>query len=345
MRIELEFDHPRLFLWPEWIREVRPRMTSRGAEKMITDTIGIDVSKDNLDAHRLVDGQTRCFANTTAGLKALLSWVCHASVDLVAFEPTGPYHRKLEQALAEAGQPYTKINPLRARRFAEGCGLLAKTDRIDAGILARMAALLELEPEPKHHEKMTELRELNAARTALIKDRTAAKNRQKHLVQPLLKRQNRDRIAQIKRQLDAIEKAITALLEADLELNRRLEILTSIPGISSVTAFVMLIEMPELGKLEARQAASLAGLAPVTRQSGRWTGRAHIRGGRSNLRHALYMPAMVAARFNASLKTKYQELIAGGKPGKVAITAIMRKLLITANALLRDNRKWTATAP
>lgn len=312
---------------------------------MISNTIGIDVSKDSLDAHRLADGKSRQFTNTIAGLKALLRWLDEAPADLVAFEPTGSYHRKLERTLACAGKPYAKINPLRARRFAEGCGTLAKSDRIDAGILARMAALLDLKPEPRNHENIIELKELNAARVALIKDRTAAKNRQKQLTQKLLKRQNIDRLAQIKRQLDAIEKTIAELFEDDPDLQRRLQILISIPGISKITAFTMLIEMPELGTLEGRKAASLAGLAPMTRKSGRWTGRAHIRGGRANLRQALYMPAMVAARFNAALKSKYQALIAAGKPGKVAITAIMRRLVIIANALLRDNRTWTSEAP
>lgn len=310
---------------------------------MISHTIGIDVSKDTLDAHCLDDGKSRQFTNTNAGLSALLRWLDESQVDLVAFEPTGPYHRKLEQALVDAKQPYTKVNPLRARRFAEGCGMLAKTDRIDAGILARMAALLDLKPQPRTEEKITELRDLNVARGALIKDRTAAKNRQKNLTQPLLKRHNSERLAQIKRQLDAIEKAIAEIFASNRELQRRLEIVTSIPGISAVTAFTLLIEMPELGTLEARQAASLAGLAPVTRQSGRWKGRAHIHGGRANLRHALYMPALVAARFNQPMKTKYQALIAAGKPGKVALTAIMRRLIVLANALLRDNRKWTHT--
>lgn len=308
---------------------------------MIIHTIGIDVSKDTLDAHRLADGKFRSFTNTKQGLTALLRWLDEVPIELIAFEPTGPYHRKLEQALAQARRPYTKINPLHARRFAEGCGMLAKTDRIDAGVLARMAALLELKPQPKVHKKTIELRDLNIARTALIKDRTAAKNRQKNLTQPLLRRQNTERLTQIKRQLDALEKAIAEIFASDPELQRRLEIVTSIPGISDVTAFTMLIEMPELGTLEGRQAASLAGLAPVTRQSGRWQGKAHIRGGRANLRHALYMPAMVAARFNMSLKIKYQALVAAGKPAKIAITAIMRKLIVLANALLRDNREWS----
>jgi len=173
-----------------------------------------------------------------------------------------------------------------------------------------------------------------------VKNRTAAKNRSKTLSHPLLKRQNTAQLRQIERQIVAVEREILDRIKADPDLARRFEILLSIPGVSTITAFTILIEMPELGTLDQRQAASLAGLAPITRQSGKWNGRASIRGGRANLRQALYMPALVAMRFNQDLKTKYQHLVAAGKPAKVAITAIMRKLLILANALVRDDREW-----
>jgi transposase len=158
---------------------------------------------------------------------------------------------------------------------------------------------------------------------------------------PVLKRHNAERLKQIERQLGAIEAEIMERIQADPDLTRRFSILTSIPGISRLTAFALIIEMPELGTLEAAQAASLAGLAPVPRQSGRWTGRAFIRGGRASLRQALYMPAMVAARFNPDLKAKYDQLINARKPAKVAITAIMRKLIVLANALVSKNRMWS----
>ena len=138
-----------------------------------------------------------------------------------------------------------------------------------------------------------------------------------------------------------VEAAMETLIKKDEALAERFAILLSIPGIAKLSAFAILIDMPELGAIEAKQAAALAGLAPITRQSGNWKGRARIRGGRANLRQALYMPALVATRFNEDLKAKYQELIKVGKPAKVAITAVMRKLLLLANALLRDRRKWT----
>ncbi len=303
-------------------------------------TIGVDISKDHLDVHRLPDGQSRRFTNDKAGYKALAAFIGKGAVRVV-FEPTGPYHRAFEREFSSKGQPLVKVNPRQARRFAEATGKLAKTDRIDAIVLAKMGMLLDLDARPAPSEGLSELKELSIAREALVKDRTAAKNRAKALTLPVLKRHNAERLKQIERQIGAIEAVIMERLQADPDLARRLSILTSIPGISRITAFALIIEMPELGAIQAGQAASLAGLAPVARQSGRWTGRAFIRGGRASLRRALYMPALVAARFNPDLKTKYDQLREAGKPAKVAITAIMRKLVVLANALLSKNRRWT----
>ena len=216
-----------------------------------------------------------------------------------------------------------------------------RPDRLDAAILARMGAMLELEARPARSELLLELKELYVAREALVKDRTAAKNRGKALTLSLLKRQNAQRLEQIDRQIATVEAAILQIVEADASLADRFAILISIPGVSNITAFALLIAMPELGSLEAGQAANLAGLAPIARQSGRWTGRSFIRGGRADVRQALYMPALVAARFNPDMKVKYAHLIQTGKPAKVALTAIMRKLVVLANALLKANRPWT----
>ena len=317
-------------------------MTSKGTEKMTLSTIGIDVSKDHLDAHRLPDGAHRRFTNTGQGLKALRTWLAKTPAQRIVYEPTGAYHRLLERTLAPLGLPLVKINPRQVRRFAEATGKLAKTDRADAALLARMGAVLAPPLRPMADATLVELKELYIARQALIKDRTAARNRQKTLTLPLVKRQNAARLRQIDAHLNALDEDIRARISQNAELAQRCDILCSIPGISKVTAWVLLIEMPELGSLDCKQAASLAGLAPVARQSGSWTGRAFIRGGRANLRHALYMPALVAIRFNDDLKAKYRELSHAGKPAKVAIIAIMRKLLVLANALLRDQRKWTS---
>lgn len=303
-------------------------------------TIGVDISKEALDAYRFPDGESRRFANAMKGHKALIAWIGENAARIV-FEPTGPYHGAFEQTLSKAGLPLVKVNPRQARRFAEATGKLAKTDRLDAALLARMGALLKLDPRPALPEAIAGLKQIHLARQALIKDRTAAKNRAKNLALAILKRQNAERLNHIERQLAAVEAEIERRIAADAALSRRFDILISIPGLGRLTAFSLLIEMPELGALEPGQAASLAGLAPMARQSGRWTGHAFIRGGRANVRQSLYMPALVAARFNEDLKAKYDTLVAAGKPVKVAITAIMRKLLVLANALLKAGRNWT----
>jgi transposase len=187
------------------------------------------------------------------------------------------------------------------------------------------------------------MKELHVARRALVKDRVGARNRSHTHRSPLLKRQARQRLRQIERQIAAIDAALHAHLALDPALRARFDILVSIPGVAEATAWAMLVEMPELGAIEHRCAASLAGLAPIARDSGQHRGQCRIRGGRAHLRQALYMPALVAVRFNATMRVKYDTLRAAGKPPKVALVAIMRKLLIIANALLRDGRTWTPT--
>lgn len=304
------------------------------------DIIGIDISKDRLDAFRLSDRQHNAFGNDKAGFKALLKWIGSAEGLRIVYEPTGPYHRGMEATLADVGHAQVKVNPRQARRFAEATGTQAKTDRVDAMLLARMGLALDLPPRPVRGELMNELRELHVARLAPIKDRTATGNRADTATIGLIRRQAKARLAIIEKQLAEVDEAITARIADDPDLAERLGILTSIPGIGAVTACMLLIEMPELGTLEPKQAASLAGLAPFTRRSGKWKGKEMIRGGRASLRAAIFMPALVAIRFNADLKRKYQQLIDGGKAPKLAITAVMRKLILLANALLRDGRKW-----
>ncbi len=189
---------------------------------------------------------------------------------------------------------------------------------------------------------LEEMKELHVARRALVKDRTAAMNRNHTRRSALFKRQAARRLAQIERQIAAIDAALRTFLAADPALKARFDILVSIPGVGETTAPIMLVEMPKLGTLEHRCAASLAGLAPLARDSDQHRGKRFIRGGRAHLRQAIYMPALVAVRFNASLKAKYDALRAVGKAPKVALTAVMRKLVILANALLRDNRAWSA---
>ena len=306
----------------------------------IAQTLGVDVSKATLDAYLHPAAQARQFANNRAGIAALLAWLRPHAVSRVVFEPTGAYHRLFERQVGAAELPTVKVNPLQARRFAEAIGRRAKTDAVDAAMLARFGALDELQPRPVVSETLQTMKELLVARRGLIKDRVAATSRNHVHQSPLLKRLAAQRLRQVERQVAAIDGALRALCRADPSLQARLDILVSIPGIGEATALAMLIDMPELGTLNGKCAASLAGLAPVARDSGQHSGKRFIRAGRAHLRQALYMPALVAIRFNADMKAKYQTLTAAGKPPKVAVTAVMRKLVILANALLRQGQTW-----
>jgi len=304
-------------------------------------TIGADISKDHIDLHRLPDGARSRITNNKSGFKAFVTWLGTNPVERIVFEPTGPYHKAFETALSGHMLAFSKVNPRRVRRFAELVGKRAKTDRADAEVLARFGQMLEPRIQQPNDETMNELKALHVARNGLVKDRTAARNRSKMQTIDLLKHQNTQRLKHIEAQIKAVDAAILQRIQASVPLKARFDILVSIPGISTISASALLIEMPELGTLDEKAAASLAGLAPITRQSGKWNGKSFIGGGRAMLRQALYMPALVATRFNPDMERKYQLMIKAGKPKKLAITAIMRKLVVLANLLIRKQRKWT----
>ena len=310
---------------------------------MTEHTIGVDISKSHLDVFRLEDGAAQRYENAAAGFRALAKWLGKAPVARIVFEPTGPYHKAFEAALAGTF-PLIKVNPLQARRFAEAHGTRAKTDAVDAQMLARMGAAFGLAPQAPCSRELRILRDLHVARTGLIKDRTRLRNRAQTHDVAVLKRQTKARLAQVDRQIAELDTEIAALVETRKTTARSRDILCSMPGIGAVTAAAMLTLLPEIGTLERKQVASLAGLAPITRQSGQWQGKAFIGGGRKPLRNALYMPALVAMRFNPDLKAKYTALRDAGKPAKVAIVAVMRKLIEMANALVKADREWAPKA-
>lgn len=308
-------------------------------------SIGIDISKDHLDAHELPDGRTGRFDNGQAGFDSLKGWLpAPEHTDRLVYEATGPYHAALERQFAGV-YPLVKVNPLQARRFAQAQGTRAKTDAVDARMLARMGAALALAPQQPLPESLRDLKELQVARAALVKDQTRLSNRLQTQRVSFVRQQGEARLALIRQHLRDIDAEITTRIGADATQQRRHQIIRSIPGFGAVSAAAILIEMPEIGTLNCKQAASLAGLAPMTRQSGHWTGQAFIQGGRHHLRHALYMPAIAALRFNPDLKAKYHALRAAGKPAKVAITVLMRKLIVMANQLVKADRLWTPKTP
>lgn len=306
---------------------------------MTNDTIGIDISKATLDIHRLSDGKTKSFSNCPSGFRALSKFCAKPTVTRVVYEATGAYHGGLERALG-ARLPLIKVNPLQARRFAQAQGVRAKTDAVDAKMLAVMGDAFALEPDKPAIKIQHDLKELRAFRSGLIKDRTGIINRLKTQTLSITRRQSKARLAQVDKQIADINAEVERLISSSDTLAHSMQILRSIPGIGAVSAATILIEMPEIGTLDRKKVASLTGLAPMTRQSGQWRGKSFIQGGRKIVRDALYMPALVAMRHNPDFKAKYQALIKAGKPPKVAITALMRKLIELANALIKADRNW-----
>lgn len=308
-------------------------------------SIGVDISKATLDAHAYPIGQAHSVPNTPAGFKVLLKWLANFDVARLVFEPTGAYHHDFERAVGNAGIGLCKINPLQARRYAQSRGKRAKTDAVDAAMLARMGHEFNLETKPIVSQAIDDMKELSVARLALIKDRTATMNRQHTQRNPLLKRLSKARITQINKHIEEIDAAIAAILATQPDLKEKEKILLSIPGIGSAAARALIIDMPELGTIKNDQAASLVGVAPFNKESGAYKGQSRIGGGRAHVRQALYMPALVACRYNPDLKAKYDALVKAGKPAKKAIIAILRKLIVLANALLSKRKLWTPKLP
>ena len=311
----------------------------------LAQNVGVDISKDFLDVAFFPPTESWRFANDNKGFRALLKKLGKRVIERIVYEPTGAYHRLFERTLAEAHLPLVKVNPRHARRFAQASGKLAKTDRCDAAMLARMGAALQLEPHCVVSDAVDALKELQIARDALVKDRVAALNRQKTARSKLIKTQLGERLQQIDAQIEEIDREQKKLRNVDPTLTQSFDIITSIPSFGAVTANLLLVDMPELGHVDEEQVSALSGLAPIAEESGKHKGKRSIGGGRARVRQALYMPALNAIKPNGIFHKKFTAMIDAGKPAKVAITAIMRKILILANALIRDQRKWTPTPP
>ena len=302
-------------------------------------TIGVDISKSHLDVFDAERREAKRFENSASGFRAFEKWCGKLEIARVVYEPTGPYHRNFEERFCDK-LPLVKVNPLQARRFAEACGTRAKTDALDARGLARMGVALELEPDIPVAKTTRILKDVQVARAALVKERTRLNNRAYVQTNAVLKRQTKARLTLLEKQLCELDREIDTLIKADKTSARRREIVQSIPGLGSVASAAILTYLPEIGTLDRRQVGSLAGVVPYNRDSGQWKGKSFISGGRKPLRDALYMPALVAMRYNPDMKAKYEALRAAGKPAKVAIVAIMRKLIETANALVKADRVW-----
>jgi transposase len=304
--------------------------------------VGIDVAKASLQVH--IQGQQSEFANTRSGLRQLCRQLQKSPAVHAICEATGGYERALAKALHQQQIAVSVVNPARVRAAAHACGERAKTDRIDARMLSDYGQRYQPEPTPPTTQTQEHLVALIQWMQQLIQGQALAKTQAEHHQEPFVRRQHAKLLAHLEAQIEAVEKQIKALEEKDAALQQQVKCLDAIEGVGRRTAWMILAHMPELGRLNRQEVAALAGLAPWTRDSGAMKGTRCIGGGRPQVRLALYMAALSAARCNPILRAFYQRLRAKGKLGKVALTAVMRRLLIYMNHQMKKLRSQTSNA-
>ena len=307
--------------------------------------IGIDVCKSHLEIHVHPDDVAFRVTNDRCGIGALVRRIAGMRVGLVVVEATGKWHRPAHRRLHAAGYDVAVINPYRSRKLADAMGDLAKTDAIDGRTLALYGEALRPRATPPLPAALEAFRELVLARRADVAEKTALTNRLGTAEHRLVARQLRTRIATLERHIKTLDTAIAGAVKADPAMAGLFRILTSIPGIGPVAATTLIAELNELGTCSRTQIAALLGVAPMNWDSDPLRGHRIIKGGRAPLRAVLYMAAVAAIRTNPDLKAFYQRLRDNGKPSKLALTAVMRKLIVLANTLVKENRTWTPIAP
>ncbi len=301
--------------------------------------VGIDVSKESLDLAVHDHHQIRRFANTSTGVGNVVRHLRSLGPALVVVEATGGYEISLAVALGEAGVPTAIVNPRQVRQYARSTGKLAKTDAIDARILAAFAAAVRPEPRTLADIQTMELRKILARRSELTEMITAEKNRLHH-ASGLVREHIVAHIAWLTKSLAEMESELRHFIKESPLWREEDNLLKSVPGIGFVGSSTLIASLPELGKLDRRQIAALVGVAPFNRDSGKMRGKRSCWGGRAHVRTGLYMPTVVAIRFNPVIRRLYQRLLAAGKLKKVAITACMRKLLTIVNAIMKHRTTW-----
>lgn len=302
--------------------------------------VGIDVSKAALDVHLRPDGTARRFDNTPDGISALVAWVADLAPTRVVLEATGGYENAAVAALSLKGLPVCLVNPKRARDFAKALGRLAKTDTIDAGILAEFADKVRPPVRPLDDAQTRRFQALLTRRGQLIGMRTMESNRLAAVADRAIRRSIEAILRALDKEIERADGALDKAIQSSPAWKAKDELLQSIPGIGPVVSRTLLAEMPELGTLTREQVAALAGVAPVNRDSGTWNGRRMISGGRALVRSMLYLGSHAARQGNATLRAFAERLEKAGKAPKVIRIALARKLLIMANAVLRDRRPW-----
>jgi transposase len=303
-------------------------------------TVGIDVSKARLDVYIHPVGELFSLDNDAAGLAALVERLGAVKPDCIGMEATGGYEKLAAASLAEAALPVVVINPAQVRHYAKAIGARAKTDSLDARLIALFVAATAPELRPLVDAETAVLAELMARRRQLVGMLVAEKNRLARLPPGKVRLSVVRIITALKAELATLDNDLGGLIERSPIWRDKQDLLASVPGIGENIARALLADLPELGQLDRRAIAALVGLAPFTRQSGQWRGKSFIAGGRPAPRAALFIGAMVAARHNQPLRAFYQRLVAAGKPKRLALVATARKLLTILNAIIRDQKPW-----
>lgn len=309
---------------------------------MAAVSVGIDVSKDHLDVFVRPGGESFRVVREGEGLDELVEQLQALEPTVIALEATGGLEAVVAANLGAAGLPVIVVNPAQVRSFAQALGKRAKTDPIDASVIAHFAEATKPELRALPDEATRLFSELLTRRKQIVRMIVAERQREQSLSDPRLKKSVRRLLKALERELKAMDKDLDDAIRKTPAWREKEDLLKSVPGVGPIVARTLLAEMPELGTLSRREVASLAGLAPFTRQSGRWRGKSFIGGGRANVRAALYMGALVAVRHNPVLKRFYEQLLARGKAKKLALAAVARKLLAILNALLRDQKSWVS---
>jgi len=307
--------------------------------------VGIDVAKDSFDVASDPAGLVLSLPNDPPGRQRLLDALQDRPVALIVLEATGGYERALAADLIGAGHKVVVANPRQVRDFARGIGQLAKTDRIDARVLAQFASMVKPQPRQKASEEAVNLAELVTRRRQLSDLMTQESNRLPHARHPEVRRSLKKSLRALEKQIDDLDKLIRRNIDSDDGLRRMDEIVQSFKGVGPGTSAMLLSHLPELGRINRQQIAALAGLAPWDFQSGQWAGQSRIWGGRMPVRNMLYMAALSAIRSNPIIRKFYQRLESQGKKFKVAITACMRKILVILNTLVRNDCLWSPPLP
>ena len=302
--------------------------------------IGIDVAKDRLDVHVRPGGEAFAVARDGEGVAALVERLKEVGAGLIVLEATGGFEQVVAAGLAGAGLPVVVVNPRQIRDFARALGRLAKTDRIDAEVIALFAERVRPELRPLPDDQARELDELVTRRRQVIEMMVAEGNRARRLSSRRLQKRIARHQAVLQKELTEIERELDDTIRKSPIWRETEDLLKSVPGIGNATARTLIAALPELGSLDRRKIAALVGLAPFNRDSGTLRGKRMVAGGRAPVRAALYMAALVASRRNPLIAAFYQRLLAAGKPKKLALTACMRKLLTILNAIVRDRTPW-----